>query len=212
MNTGLDSVYYAKITEDASGNETYGTPKKLADAIMADINITRKKVKIFADDLLKKVIEEFSEGTMRLNLLQFMPEAQKDLFSVKLDANGAIVSCAEDEPDPVALGFRSLIGDGKYEYLWLYRVQFTAPNGTYNTKGESITVNTPTTEGSIMHRHKPDYDGDHPWKVNLIEDGTQTVAAAIAAWFDSVYEAANPSAVQVEEPAAGEGTTPATSG
>ena len=30
---GLDKLYYAKITEDAEGNETYGTPVQLAKAI-----------------------------------------------------------------------------------------------------------------------------------------------------------------------------------
>ena len=30
---GLDKLYYAKITEDASGNETYGDPQPLAKAM-----------------------------------------------------------------------------------------------------------------------------------------------------------------------------------
>ena len=32
---GLDKLYYSKITEDASGNETYATPTVLAKAISA---------------------------------------------------------------------------------------------------------------------------------------------------------------------------------
>ena len=34
---GLDKLYYAKITEDASGNETYGDPQPLAKAMTAEI-------------------------------------------------------------------------------------------------------------------------------------------------------------------------------
>ena len=33
---GLDKLYYAKITEDASGNETYGDPQPLAKAMTAE--------------------------------------------------------------------------------------------------------------------------------------------------------------------------------
>ena len=33
---GLDKLYYAKITEDADGNETYATPVQLAKAISAE--------------------------------------------------------------------------------------------------------------------------------------------------------------------------------
>ena len=34
---GLDRLVYAKITEDESGNETYGVPRTLAKAIDADL-------------------------------------------------------------------------------------------------------------------------------------------------------------------------------
>ena len=36
---GLDKLYYAKITEDDNGNETYGTPIQLAKAISADLSV-----------------------------------------------------------------------------------------------------------------------------------------------------------------------------
>ena len=36
---GLDKLYYAKITEDENGDETYATPKLLAKAISADLSV-----------------------------------------------------------------------------------------------------------------------------------------------------------------------------
>ena len=33
---GLDKLYYAKITEDADGNETYETPQQMAKAMTAE--------------------------------------------------------------------------------------------------------------------------------------------------------------------------------
>ena len=39
---GLDKLYYAKITEDENGNETYGTPSQLAKAISADLSVEVK--------------------------------------------------------------------------------------------------------------------------------------------------------------------------
>ena len=36
---GLDKLFYADITEDDNGNETYGKPKQLAKAISADLSI-----------------------------------------------------------------------------------------------------------------------------------------------------------------------------
>ena len=36
---GLDKLFYADITEDEKGNETYGKPKQLAKAISADVSV-----------------------------------------------------------------------------------------------------------------------------------------------------------------------------
>ena len=36
---GLDKLYYAKITEDENGDETYGTPTQLAKAMTAELSM-----------------------------------------------------------------------------------------------------------------------------------------------------------------------------
>ena len=36
---GLDRLYYAKITENDAGEETYNTPEQLAKAISADLSV-----------------------------------------------------------------------------------------------------------------------------------------------------------------------------
>ena len=36
---GLDMLYFAPITEDENGDETYGTPAKLAKAMTADLSV-----------------------------------------------------------------------------------------------------------------------------------------------------------------------------
>lgn len=36
---GLDKLYYAKITEDENGNETYASPVQMAKAMTADLSV-----------------------------------------------------------------------------------------------------------------------------------------------------------------------------
>lgn len=201
MNIGLDSVYYSKITEGTNGVEAYGTPKKFSKALTANMNINRLKTKFFADDELDEIFDEFIEGTLGMNLKDILSEAVQDLFGAKIDANGVVVMSKEDSPKPVAIGFRSKIKEGLYEYVWLYRVLFSPPNRSFNTKGEQITINTPTVEGTIMQRRKPDYNNDHPWETHLVDDGSGTHDTAINAWFTSVYEPSAPAA-QTAAPAA----------
>ena len=46
---GLDKLFYASITEDKDGNETYGTPVQLAKAISADLSVELNEATLFAD-------------------------------------------------------------------------------------------------------------------------------------------------------------------
>ena len=47
---GLDSLYYAKITEDANGDETYSSPIKLAKAMTAELSVELAEATLYADD------------------------------------------------------------------------------------------------------------------------------------------------------------------
>lgn len=47
---GLDRLYYSKITEDANGEETYGTPIILAKAITAELSVELVEAILYADD------------------------------------------------------------------------------------------------------------------------------------------------------------------
>ena len=47
---GLDKLYYAKITEDDQGNETYATPTQLAKAMTADLSVELAEATLYADD------------------------------------------------------------------------------------------------------------------------------------------------------------------
>ena len=47
---GLDKLYYAPITEDELGEETYGTPKVLAKAMTADLSVELNEATLYADD------------------------------------------------------------------------------------------------------------------------------------------------------------------
>jgi phi13 family phage major tail protein len=96
----------------------------------------------------------------------------------------------------VAVGFRAMKANGEYRYFWLYRVQFGIPATNLQTKGDSISFQTPTIEGTIMQRHKADNRGRHPWKTEVTEGDAGVVANTVSGWFSSVYEPAYSAAAQ----------------
>lgn len=88
----------------------------------------------------------------------------------------------------MAIGFRAKKSNGKYRYFWLYRVKFGIPSTSLATKGDSITFSTPTIEGTVLRRNKPDGNGKHPWKAEATEGEKNVPDSVITGWYKSVYE------------------------
>ena len=183
---GLDKLYYAPITEDANGNETYGTPVQLAKAISAELSVELNEATLYADDGQAEAVKEFKSGTISLGIDDLGNEKAAALVGATVDANGVLISSGEDVSQYVAIGFRAKRANGKYKYFWLYRVLFGIPATSLATKGDSITFSTPTIEGTIVRRNKVDANNKHLWKAEITETDSNT--AIINAWYTAVYE------------------------
>ena len=185
---GLDKIFYAKITEDETGDETYGTPVQLAKAMNADLSVELAEATLYADDGASEIVKEFKNGTLSLGVDDIGASVASDLTGATIDANGVVVSASEDGGEPVAVGFRAKKSNGKYKYYWLYRVKFGIPATNLATKGDSITFSTPTIEGTILRRNKVDGKGKHPWKAEVTEGDAAVTSEIIKNWYQEVYE------------------------
>lgn len=185
---GLDKLYYATITDDENGEEIYGTPTQLAKAISAELSVELAEATLYADDGATEIVKEFKNGTISLGVDDIGSTTAAALTGVTVDKNNVVVSNSEDGGDPVAVGFRAKKSNGKYKYYWLYRVKFGIPATNLATKGDSITFSTPTIEGTVLRRNKPDTSGKHPWKAEVTEGDKDVPASIISSWYTEVYE------------------------
>ena len=177
---GLDKLYYATITDDENGEEIYGTPTQLAKAISAELSVELAEATLYADDGAAEIVKEFKNGTISLGVDDIGSTTAAALTGVTVDKNNVMVSNSEDGGDPVAVGFRAKKSNGKYKYYWLYRVKFGIPATNLATKGDSITFSTPTIEGTVLRRNKPDTSGKHPWKAEVTEGDKDVPASVIS--------------------------------
>ena len=185
---GLDKLYYATITEDEKGEETYGPPVQLAKAMSADLSVELAEATLYADDGAAEIVKVFQSGTLSLGVDDIGGEAASVLTGSTIDENHVVISASEDGGAPVAIGFRAKKSNGKYRYYWLYRVKFGIPATNLATKGDSITFSTPTIEGTVLRRNKPDSSGKHPWKAEVTEGDTEVTEDTIKNWYQTVYE------------------------
>ena len=185
---GLDRLYYANITEDENGIESYGTPNVLAKAMTAELSVELIEAILYADDGASEVVKEFKSGALTLGIDDIGSLVAQDLTGCKIDSNNVVVSRSEDGGKPVAIGFRAKKSNGKYRYFWLYRVIFSVPTTSLATKGDSITFSSPTIEGTVFRRNKLDAESKHPWKAEVTEGDTGVALDTTTNWFSAVYE------------------------
>lgn len=151
MTLGLKDLYYAVCTE-ADGAESYGEPKKMAEAMSADLSVKTADGSLYADDTLSESVTEFASGTLKLGIKDLTPEVLAELLGQAVDKNSVVWAGKEDEPPYVAVGFRAKKTGGKYRYVWLLKAKFKVPSEKYETKGESIKFNTPDIEASFYNK------------------------------------------------------------
>lgn len=185
---GLDRLYYAPITENADGDETYGQPQVLAKAMTAELEIEVSEATLFADDGPSESVKEFGTGTLTLGIDDIGVNAAENLTGASIDQNHVVIAQSENGGQPVAIGFRAKKSNGQYRYYWFYRVKFGIPGTSLTTKGDEITFSTPTIEGTVLRRNKLDGQGKHPWKAEVNGDDAQVPASVIAGWYSQVYE------------------------
>lgn len=80
---GLDKLYYAKITENDNGDETYGTPTQLAKAMTAELSVELAEATLYADDGAAEVVKEFQSGTLTLGIDDIGVQVAQDLTGAK---------------------------------------------------------------------------------------------------------------------------------
>lgn len=179
MTIGLRDLFFAICTEE-NGVETYGIPKKMAEAMTADLSVSVAEANLYADDTLSESVKEFSKGTLKLGINDLIPETLAELLGQKLDQNKVVWAGKDDEPPYVAIGFRAKKMRGLFRYVWLLKAKFKIPSEKYETEGESIKFNTPEIEADFTTRKK-----DGRWKADFV--GTEGSDAA-KTWFTAVPE------------------------
>ena len=180
---GLDKLYYAKITEDTSGNETYEDPLPLAKAMTAELSVELAEATLYADDGAAEVVKEFQSGTLTLGVDDIGKSVAEDLTGAVIDENGVLISASEDGGAPVAIGFRAKKANGKYRYVWLFKVRAKPVTESYATKeGTTITRQTGEVEWTAIKRTS---DGRYQAIADEGEGGFDSSKAAT--FLESVY-------------------------
>lgn len=186
-NIGLKDIYVAKITKNDETNYTAETPVKLARAISAKINEKFAGESIYSDDALEDSIRSFDNIEIEIEVNRLVPEKVALLYGQKLD-KGFLVSNINDQASEIALGYRSKLSNGKYEFVWFYSLKVSDGfNKDYQTLEGKPKAQSDKIKLVGKGREK---DGNYKISVSedtLLESDTDA-KTAIQDWFSKVQE------------------------
>ncbi|MFA7018538.1 MAG: major tail protein [Sphaerochaetaceae bacterium] len=152
VQIGLRDIYYALLTNDTVGvGVTYSTPVPIIGAITANINPNPSIESLFADDGPMESAATLGKIELELNVADLPLDTQAALLGHQL-SQGVLKKASGDSAPWTALGFRSLKSNGNYRYVWLLKGKFMVPEQSHETRGESITFQTPTINGTFVKR------------------------------------------------------------
>ena len=181
---GLKNVVIAPLTKDDETGVTYGDLQLMAGAIEAEINPGNVEPDIqYADDVEYDVLNPDPELTVTMNMVDVPLAIQEMILGNQMDNNGVLIRSAGETPGYYALGFKSEKSDGKFRYVWLYKVRANPRTENYATKeGPTINRQTGQIEFTAIKRT---YDARYQ---ALADEGENGFTAAMGATFlESVY-------------------------
>ena len=182
---GLKNVVLSPLLTDTDEGHTYGDLQLMAGAIEASVTPDNADPEVqFADDTEFDTLYADPEVSFKLKMADIPLAIQGMLFANVVDDNGVLIRTAQDKPPYFAIGFKSEKSDGKFRYVWLYKVRAKPLTENFATKeGKTINRQTPEVEFTAIKRT---HDGRYQAVADEGENGF--TAEKAATFLTSVYE------------------------
>lgn len=164
--------------KNTAGTVSYENPTDVGDAMSAQLDLRFAEGRLYAESKLAEYIKLATGGTISLAVKYIKKAAQAMLYGCTTDTSKENIKfSAKDVANYVGVGFYApdkVDGVTKYTCVWVPKALFGPPSMAYQTKGENIQFNTPTTTGEFL--------ADDSENELLLETETVDSAADAVTW------------------------------
>jgi phi13 family phage major tail protein len=179
----IRNLHYAiAIIDETTGKVTYNAPEKISDFQKIKISVSSNTDKHYADGGVCDVINNFEGGKAEIDTYGIDNKTIALIEGHKVDANGVMISSAEDEAPYIALGFEAMKRNKKKRFVWLLLCKKSLGSEEYETrKGKSDPKGTNLSFELIQRE-------DGIWKYTIDEDDENAPKNLNETWFKKVYD------------------------
>ena len=142
------------VYDDANGTPAYKNGMVMAKAMKVDLKWNKNDAELYADDALDEADTSITGGTETLGINDLAYEVQALILGHKFNQETKELTVNENDVAPhVGHGFYGKVkrsGVEKFRAVWLYKMMFSEPDESLETRGEKTAFGTPSLEGKIM--------------------------------------------------------------
>ena len=138
---GVDRLFLAEITDDATSATTYGTSFEVPGVTAIGVSMNNANVTIYADDGAFETVNQQGDVDIVCSLAGLSGEKHADVTGGIYNAStGVVENDGTGTPKKYALGYRRQKANGSYRYKWFMKGSFAKPSSTAYTKSSSISA------------------------------------------------------------------------
>jgi phi13 family phage major tail protein len=171
---GVDMAHYAVMTLDPTPNDpgggtpVYGTPVPLLNVKAVRISSADNTETFNYDNVPKFTVKSKGEKTVNFVRASFNNQEMQALLGLKADASGITIEGTESDPPDIALGFRRMLTDNKYEYVWYLKGKMSMNEENTDTREKNVSIQDRTMVGTFIARQ---CDGVYVIRVSTADEG-----------------------------------------
>lgn len=178
---GAKYIHFAQIkTEPETGMPTYNEKLNLGELVKAELTVNLASGEIYGDDRLVEKVEEFSSGSLSVEVVDMTDEIEAQVFGSTYAEDSGIVDKTSDTIPYGGVGYyKSMIRNGEkcYKAYFYPKAKAAAGSDAANTKGSSLTLASTPFSFTI---YEPN-DGD--WRYRH----TFSTESEAKAWIDAKF-------------------------
>ena len=158
---GAKNPYFAPIESEPEGTlPVYkGEPVKIGRLVKADLTLTMAAGKLYADDELAESAEEFVSGSIAMETDDILDTVASVIYGATVKEKTVVYNTSDNPPPGGLAYYKKLMRHGKLVFKGLFfpRVKAALGNDAAQTKADSITFGTSTTNFTVSNANNGDW-------------------------------------------------------
>lgn len=158
---GAKYPHFSKIKEEPEGSlPVYeGSPLRIGRLVKADLSVTMASGTLYAEDELAESAEEFISGSIAMETDDILDTVASVIYGAEVKEKRVVYNSGNNPPPGGLAYYKKLMRRGKLVYKGYYypRVKAALGNDTAQSKADSITFGTSTTNFTVFAANNGDW-------------------------------------------------------